>query len=146
MDFNLDDIDPNLFKTLEETNKLPRLLLKDLLEGDVLEIQTKKFAYTMRILNPKLGIVFIEDVTVKQGNSAILKKYLILLGSNIANDEKLAIRIGEIIVGFRLALDISVGGTLLLHPVTEVKLNGKIVLPDFSGIKPDSPGGKNEQG
>lgn len=117
-------IDPRLLNLIEWANEQPWLFVKNLRQGDILEIQTQNTLYTMKIINPENG-----DVLVTSDGKHITKETPAYIWGTTLTGTGTMIKMGSITVGFRLILSVEGLGVLRLSPTKEVRVNGVKVLP-----------------
>ena len=123
----LQNIDPRLLALIKKVEGIPGLCIRNLQEGDILEVKTSdKILYTMRVLDPKSC-----RVSVKNDRQPHLREVGgTILGTNLT-DAEITLKMGWILLGFRLVLGIEKAGLFGLALTREVRVNGIKLLPSL---------------
>ena len=121
----LQNIDPRLLALIKKVEGIPGLCIRNLQEGDILEVKTNKILYTMRVLDPKSGRVSVKSdrQPTPQENIGTIEIEGTILGTSLT-DAEMTLKMGWILLGFRLVLGMEKGGLFGLAPTREVRVNG----------------------
>ncbi len=117
-------IEPRLLSLVDASEEVPWLFIKNLNVGDILEVQTRKTLYTIKVTNPKSGSATINS----NGRHVTQEIDGSVLGTTLTGTGTM-VKMGGIAIGFRLVLFVNGIGELILSSTQEVRINGFKILP-----------------
>ena len=117
-------IHPSLLSLIDMSDEVPWLFVRDLKNGDVLEIQTRNTLYTMKVTDPENGKVMVNS----NGQRITQEAEASVLGTTITGTGTM-VKYRGITVGLSLVVFVKGVGELILSPTQEVRVNGFKALP-----------------
>ena len=126
----LQNIDPRLLALIKKVEGTPGICIRNLQERDILEVKTNKILYTMRVLDPESCRVSVKSdrQPTPQENIGTIEIGGTILGTTLT-DAGTPLKMGWILLGFRLVLGMEKAGLFGLAPTREVRVNGIKLLP-----------------